>query len=162
MSSPDTATINHILQNGPHKSEVGRKQLTLALGGHYIASTTLSAKPFLVWESEKGYARYYLPVESLHNDIRKSLSHLDAAPNKEVNGQAAINIPVTVDVVERFQVKGKHTQALVEKVTVGSRSTTWVRFVEGELKGLIRFERSEIGKPISYTNLTTRSGEGTI
>lgn len=153
MSSLDTATITHILRNGPHRSEVGRKQLTLALGGHYIASTTLSAKPLLVWESEKGYARYYIPVDSLHKDIQRSLSDLNSAPNKEVNGQAATKLPVGVEVVEKIEGKGAQAQALVEKATVGSKSTTWVRFLEGELKGFIRFERSEIGESLSCTGL---------
>lgn len=146
MSSPDLATISHILQNGPHRSEVGRKQLTLVLGGLYIASTTPSAKPLLVWESEKGYVRYYIPVESLHDDIRDRLTGSEVGPNGKLNGQATSILPISVEVVDTLKAKDGQAQALIEKVNVGSKTTTWVRFIEGELKGLIRFERNEIGK----------------
>lgn len=149
MSSPDVATVAHLLQNGPHRSEVGRKQLTLALGGQYIASTTPSAKPVLVWESEKGYARYYLPVDSLHNDIRERLVGSDLEHGEKTNGHAASRLSVTIEKIETIEGKGNQARALIEKLTVGPKSTTWVRFVEGDLKGLIRFERNEMGKPIS-------------
>ena len=37
------------------------------------------------------------------------------------------------------------SQAVIERLTVGSKSTTWVRFLEGPFKDFARFERSEIG-----------------
>lgn len=146
MSSPDLATISHILQNGPHRSEVGRKQLTLALAGQYIASTTPTVKPILVWESEKGYARYYIPTESLHPDIKERVAGSESNQEDEANGHAALTVPITVEVVDTVSGKGNDAKALIEKVSIGSRTTTWVRFVEGGLKGYIRFERNEIGK----------------
>jgi hypothetical protein len=141
MGRPDTAAITNLLTYGPHRQEVGRKQLTLAFGGLYIASTTLSAKPALVWETEKGYPRYYVPTESLHADIRSRLTSSDS--DGKANGHKS-----SVDVVTLETVKGKGTEAraIIEQLTLGSKSTTWVRFVEGQLKGLVRFERSEIGK----------------
>lgn len=154
MSSLDVATVARLLQNGPHRSEVGRKQLTLALGGQYIASTTPSAKPILVWESEKGYARYYLPVGSLHNDIRERLTGTDPEHGEKTNGYVASKPSVTIEKVETIEGKGNQARALIEKLTVGPKSTTWVRFVEGDLKGLIRFERNEIGKPVLCVILT--------
>ncbi|PMD47000.1 hypothetical protein L207DRAFT_150067 [Hyaloscypha variabilis F] len=74
MSSPLLTKVSRILSKGPARSEIGRKQLTLAFGGLYLASTTAAAKPLLVWEEEKGYARYYIPGESLHSDIKGRLN----------------------------------------------------------------------------------------
>ena len=145
MSSPDSTTIANLLSNGPHRSEVGHKQLTLAFGGLYIASTTISAKPYLVWETEKGYPRYYVPSESLHADIKSHLKDADSGSIRQ-NGHKAAEIPVDLTEVETVNGKGNKSQAFVERLAVGPRTTTWVRFVEGPLKGLIRFERSEIGR----------------
>jgi hypothetical protein len=139
MSPPDTATIVDILNNGPHRIEEGRKQLTLAFGGLYIVATTATARPYLVWEQEKGYARYYAPVEALQNDIKRSLSSASSSVD-EPNGHTA-----AVTAVENVKGKANDSQAIIERLVVGSKTTTWVRFVGGPLNGLIRFERSEIG-----------------
>lgn len=146
MSSPDSSTIVHLLENGPHRFQVGRKQLTLAFAGHYIVSTTQTAKPLLVWESEKGYARYYVPVQTLHADIKQQLTETDDDSKKDTDGSIAIRTPVVVEILEKVSSGNAQAQALVEKITLGARTTTWVRFTEGILKGHIRFERNEIGK----------------
>jgi hypothetical protein len=145
MSSPDSTTIVNLLTNGPHRYEVGHKQLTLAFGGLYIASTTTSAKPYLVWEAEKGYPRFYIPSDSLHADIKSHLKDGDSGSIKQ-NGHKAPEVPVDLTEVETVNGKGNKSQAFIERLTVRSRTITWVRFVEGPLKGLIRFERSEIGR----------------
>lgn len=130
MSSTHVAEVSNVVNNGTFRSEVGRKQLTLALGGQYIASTTVTAKPFLVWETETSYPRYYIPVEALHEDIK-----IDSP-----NGSVSLALVETV--------KGKDGQphAIIESLTVGSKTTIWARFVDGPLKGYIRFDRSEFGK----------------
>lgn len=138
MPPSDPVTITHLVTDGPARSEVGHKQLTLALGGLYIASTTASAKPLLVWEAEKGYARYYIPTESLHDDIKQ---HLAGSESDRGDSEQSIEV-VKVDSVTGEDNK---SHAVIERLTVGSKSTTWARFVEGPLKGFIRFERSEIG-----------------
>lgn len=140
MAPPDTETVTTLLTKGPHRVEVGRKQLTLAFAGLYIASTTILVKPSLVWETEKGYARYYVPTESLHAEIRGHLDEQDS-PSK-ANGHDS---SVEVSRLETVKGKGSDSEAIIEQLSVGSRSTTWVRFVQGPLKGLVRFERSEIG-----------------
>jgi hypothetical protein len=135
--------LSQIVSDGPARSEVGRKQLTLALGGLYIASTTATTKPLLIWEEEKGYARYYIPEEALHNDIKRLLVGTD--PSHEGSGH---NIDIAkVDLVASGDGK---SQAVIERVTVGQKSTTWVRFIDGPLKGFIRFERSETGSLMSF------------
>jgi hypothetical protein len=141
MSPPDTSTVVELLDNGPHRSEVGRKQLTLAFGGIYIASTTAIAKPYMVWETEKGYPRYHVPVEALHDDIKVYLSGSKSGSGT-TNGHAS----AAVTAIETVKGKVNNSQAVIERLTIGMKTTTWVRFVEGPLKGLIRFERSEIGK----------------
>lgn len=143
MPGPDIAKVNELLTQGPFRSEVGRKQLTLAFGGLYIASTTNTAKPFLVWEAEKGYPRYYIPIDSLHTEIRNSLD--GAEPQTKTNGNKA---STRLEHVETVEGKGNGSKAVVEQLTVGSKSMTWVRFVEGPWKGFIRFERNEIGTAI--------------
>jgi len=136
MSIPAATAVAEILSKGPHRSEVGHKRLTLALGGLYIASTTAAAKPLLVWETEKAYARYYIPTESLHVDIKPHLT----GPGSSHNSGSSIQV-VNVDTLLSEESK---SQAVIERLTVGSKSTTWARFLEGPLKGFIRFERSEI------------------
>jgi hypothetical protein len=138
MSTQISAKISQIVSNGPARSEVGRKRLTLALGGLYIASTTATAKPLLIWEEEKGYARYYIPEESLHSDIKRRLIGTD--PNHEGSGHN-----IDIEKVDLVTGEDGKSRAVIERVTVGQKSTTWVRFIEGPLKGFIRFERSEIG-----------------
>lgn len=145
MSPPDPATITDLLTRGPHRLEVGRKQLTLAFGGIYIASTTALAKSVLVWETEKGYPRYYVPTESLHDDIKSHLTGFNSDHGK-ANGHKSSGSSVDVVEVDTVRGKGNDSQAIIERLTVGSKTTTWVRFVEGPLKGFVRFERSEIGR----------------
>lgn len=133
MASTIVAAVSTlVLSNGPHRFEVGRKQLTLALGGLYIASTTLSLKPLLVWETEKSYPRYYIPEDSLHDDIKKSLA----------GGSGS---SVRVAAVETVAGADGKPHAAIERLIVGSEVTTWARFLEGPQKGFVRFERSEIG-----------------
>ena len=48
MSPIDTAAIADLLAEGPYRIFEGQKQLTLAFGDLYIASTTASARPLLV------------------------------------------------------------------------------------------------------------------
>jgi hypothetical protein len=138
MSTPISTKITQIVSNGPARSEVGRKQLILALGGLYIASTTATAKPLLVWEEDKGYARYYIPEESLHSDIKRRLTGTDPS-----QGSSGRNIDIAK--VHSVASEDGKSQAVIERLTVGPKSTTWVRFIEGPFKRFIRFERSEIG-----------------
>lgn len=152
MSPPDPAPIAELLVNGPNRTFEGGKQLTLAFGGLYIASTSPSSKPLLVWETEKGYPRYYIPSESLHADIKSQLGG-----SADTNSHSASENAVKIDVIDQIKGKGNNAQAILERLTVGSRSTTWARFLEGPLRGLIRFERSEIGtsdacRPSCYTS----------
>jgi hypothetical protein len=145
MSPSVPASITELVSSGPHRSEVSRKQLTLALGGLYIASTTASAKPLLVWEAENGYARYYIPTESLHGDIKRHLTGSDSGHGKANNhGNAGPSIEVVK--IDSITSEDNKSHAVIERLTVGSKSTIWVRFVEGPFKGFIRFERSEIGR----------------
>lgn len=159
MSPPDEAAVTDLLTKGPHRSEVGRKQLTLAFGGFYVASTTLSAPPALVWETEKGYPRYYIPTESLHEDVKRHLADPESHDGK-LNGHASAKSRVDVTRIKTVNSKGDVARAVIEKLTIGSKSTTWVRFVEGEWKGFIRFERNEIGElhVSSVSNLLLISG----
>ena len=145
ISPIDTAAIADLLAEGPYRTFEGQKQLTLAFGDLYIASTTASARPLLVWETEKAYyARYYVPTKSLHSDIKAQLDD-SAAANGDQNGHEASS--VKLELVESIKSKGSDSQgAVIERLTVDSRTTNWVRFLEGPLKGLIRFERNEIGK----------------
>lgn len=146
MSPIDKTILVELLTNGQHRSLIGSKQLTLAFGGLYIASTTLSAKPLLVWETEKGYPRYYVPIESLHPDIKALLNAQAANGNGNVDTNGHNNTPVKLEIVESAKGKGNDSEAVIERVTIGSRTTDWVRFVEGPLKAFVRFERNEIGK----------------
>jgi uncharacterized protein (DUF427 family) len=144
MSSPDAATIIDTLTHGPHRAEPGRKQLTLALGGLYIASTTTSDKPILVWETEKGYPRHYIPVESLHGDIKSRLNAQGSKNDSKIElADSAAHIKLAT--AETLNGKNNDSKAVIEHLTVGSKTTTWVRFLEGPYKGFVRFERSELG-----------------
>lgn len=130
MSSPDVSTISHLLQNGPYKSEDSQKQITIAFGGQYIASTTPASKALLVYETQGGSPVCYIPVASLHNDVRSSIG--GQGPN--------------VETIETVVGPDGQPGALIEMVTFGSKTAPWVRFVEGPLKGFVRFEPSDIGK----------------
>lgn len=105
-----------------------------------MASTTIIAKPRLVWETEKAYARYYVPVDALHSDIRRKTEQSGTTDDSS-------SARVSVDIVQSVDASDGGSKAVLEKLTVGdARSTTWVRFTEGPLKDLIRFERDEIGE----------------
>lgn len=141
-----SSEIVSLLTKGPHRTEVGRKQLTLAFGGLYFVSTTPAAKPLLVWETEKSYPRYYVPSETLHDDVKSYLTGGQFDHLKRADGGIS-ELSVGITTLETIKGEGNDAQAVTERLNVGSRATTWVRFVEGPLKGFIRFERSEIGTP---------------
>ena len=122
--------------------------MTLAFAGVYIVSTTLTAKPLLVWETEKGYPRYYVPVESLHDKIKAKLSD-SKSTNGHANGGSDKTGSVVLEALETIKGKGNDSEAVIENLHLGERTTTWVRFLGGPLKDFIRFERSEIGMLIS-------------
>jgi hypothetical protein len=133
----DRTALTDLLSNGTARSLVGSKQLTLAFGGLYIASTTLQAKPLLVWEGQSGYPKYYVPIESLHPAIKAQIGGHTSNGAKD---GADIKLE-TVDTV-----KGKNDNAAtIERLSISSRSTTWVRFTEGLLNGFVRFESKDIG-----------------
>ena len=140
MAQIDKNALKNLLTNGPHRSLVGGKQLTLAFGGLYIATTSLKAKPLLVWETESGYPRYYVSIESLHADIKSQLGY-----NQDSNGTSnkQSGKDIKLEVVD--SVEANDAKAIIERLTIGSRSTTWTRFEGGLLAGFVRFERSEIG-----------------
>lgn len=142
MSSFDKNALIELLTNGQHRSLIGGKRLTLAFAGLYIASTTLTAKPLLVWETEKGYPRYYVPIQSLHPDIKARIS---AEANKDDSTNGHNNTAVKLDVLDTVKGKGNDTEAVIERLSIGSSKTEWARFTEGPLKEFVRFERSQIG-----------------
>lgn len=146
MSPIDKNAIADLLTNGQHRSLIGSKRLTLAFAGLYIAETTITAKPLLVWETESGYARYYVPIQSLHPDIK---SRISANANSENGANGHNKTPVKLEQIDTVKGKGNDTAAVIERLTIGSRSTNWVRFTEGPLMEYVRFERDEIGK-LSY------------
>jgi uncharacterized protein (DUF427 family) len=133
IMSTITSSVRALIAKGPNRYEIGRKRVTLALGGVYVASTTLSAKPLLVWETEKPYARYYIPVEAFNDSVRSAW--------KGSGGDAKANVPVSVTEIESIQ-EGD-TQAAIEEITVGNKSTTWARFASGTFKDHIRIERGD-------------------
>ena len=138
MSSIDKTAIDHLLATGPHRSLEVQKELTLAFAGLYLATTSRTATPRLVWENDKTpYARYYVPVQSFHPDVKAQLSGSTGAANGHSKSVASVII------VE--ELKGKGDKAVIERLTVGERSTTWARFLSGPPKDFARFERSEIG-----------------
>jgi hypothetical protein len=148
MSQIDKSALEKLLTDGPNRSLVGGKQLTLAFAGVYIASTTLKAKPLLVWETQSGYPRYYVPIESLHEDIKSQLGY---SQDSNANGSQGSGKDIKLEVIDSVQGKSTDSKALIEKLTIGSRSSTWTRFVEGPLMGFVRFERKEIGMPSSIS-----------
>ncbi len=143
MASIDKTALKTLLANGPHRTLAAGKEVTLALGNLYIVTTTIIATALLVWETESGYSRYYVPVESLHQSIKARLD-ADTSRSGEQNGETHVGLEVL------DTVKGDNgSQVVIEKLTVGSKSTTWVRFTEGSMQGYIRFERKEIGESTS-------------
>ncbi|KFY49202.1 hypothetical protein V496_10179 [Pseudogymnoascus sp. VKM F-4515 (FW-2607)] len=128
MSSTHAAEVSSVVNNGTFRSEESGKKLTFVLGGQYIAWTTVFTKPLLVWETETSYPRYYIPVASLHGGI-----------DRDNRGG-----PASVVTVEQVNGKDGSPHAMIESMTVGAKKTTWARFVEGPLKGYIRFDLSEL------------------
>jgi len=146
MSSSLSSVAKELISELPHRYELGGKQLTLALGGLYIASTTKTSKPFLVWETARSPLRYYIPTASLHDDIRWTV--LSNEPPARKGG-----VDIKVEVIDSVtgELKGapfddNKTEAVVERLTVGEKSTTWVRFLSAPFKDYIRIERNELGK----------------
>ena len=118
-----------------------------------------------MWETENAYARYYVPVESVHTSIKHYLDGTDAKNGGPDGDQHS---KINVEVLETIKGEGKdnHAEAVLEKVTVNSRSMTWVRFTKGPWKGFFRFERGEIGMfarffPLSLS-MQTRTGTSII
>lgn len=141
MAPPDTTAIAELLTKGPFRVDIGRKQLTLAFAELYLAATTDAAKPKLVWEIEKGYPRYYVPLDSLHQNIKALFSTTEWQ-----NGETeCATIGAKVEHIDTVNGKGNDAAADIERLTIGDKSTTWVRFTSGQFKDHIRFERSEIG-----------------
>lgn len=155
MAQIDKSKLEDLLTNGPHRSMVGGKQLTLAFAGLYIASTTLKAKPLLVWETESGYPRYYVPIESLHADIKSQLGYDRDSTNGTAKTSSGQN--VKLEVIDSVEGRGNDSKAIIERLSVGFRSTTWVRFVEGPLMSFVRFERSEIGMSLLFQRPEART-----
>jgi hypothetical protein len=140
MSQPDKAAVVELLDRAPFRILQSGKQLTLAFGGLYIASTSLSSKPALVWETEKSYPRYYVPTDSLHDGVK---ARIEKGSGGQTDPWPQVKL-TTVDTINGS--KNGAAKAVIEHLSVGPRETTWVRFLEGPLKGFIRFERNEIGE----------------
>jgi hypothetical protein len=117
------------------------KQLTLAFGGIYIASTTISAKPLLVWETEKAYPRYYIPIASLQEDVR---SHMGKP--LERGGITISEKDCSVDTSTLIKSHDNESEGVIDHFRLGERDMKWVRFLKGPLEGYIRFEKSEMGE----------------
>ena len=108
MAPIDKAAITDLLTNGQHRSLIGSKRLTLAFAGLYIAETTIANKPLLVWETESGYPRYYVPIQSLHPDIKSRMS-------ANANGDGANghnNTSVKLEQTDTVKGKGNDTAAV--------------------------------------------------
>ena len=134
MADFSTETIMARLKTGPFRVLPVGKQLTLAFGGLYIASTTLAAKPMLIWETEKSFPRYYVPAASLHRDVQVLI----------FSGSCPVRPDITLEKVEQVGQSGQpEPTALIEELTVGSKTLRWARFAGGLLDGYIRFERND-------------------
>jgi hypothetical protein len=140
MAPINNEEVSALISNGAFRVLPYGKQLTLALGDLYIVSTTLSAKAQLVWETEKSYPRYYIPVASLHSDV-----HAIVQGDVAASGISIKAVNTTID----------KTKAVAEQLSVGSKSTNWVRFVDGPLKELIRIEKEDFGE-LRSSNLPPR------
>lgn len=142
MPTITETTVIDLLNNPPFRILPASKQLTLAFGGIYIASTTVAAKPLLVWETERGYPRYYISTESLHDDIKPHIRdsfyecEIFILGKEATMGGTGRVIPSPTD----------GPQAVIERLRMEGRWMSWVRFLKGPLEGFIRFERSETGK----------------
>jgi hypothetical protein len=140
MASSNSSAVTELLNQKPFRILPNHKQLTIALGGIYIASTTAAAKPSLVWETEQSYPRYYIPVESILEEIQA-----------QFNGPQSHTTTGSTQLTQVETVSGNDSsfKAIIERLTVGAKTTTWVRFLDGPLKNFVRFERSEMGEFIS-------------
>jgi hypothetical protein len=152
MSTPAATisrTVADLLSSGAHRSEVSQKHVTLALGGLYVASTNnAKSPPLLVWESEKGYPRYYLPTASLHKDIENQIleTHPKGLQTSSTDSTGTSSgITITLEVVDAINSSNNNSKAIIERFTIGSKPLTLVRFLEGPFKDYVRFEKDEIG-----------------
>lgn len=146
MKTLTGATVTKLLNNPPFRILPASRQLTLAFEGIYIASTTVSERPLLVWETEQSYPRYYIPVESLHEDLYSIVvAHtIHSGKQARVSGQTCI-----VETSDAFISHDGWTQAVIEHIRIGEKTMSWARFFNGPLDGYIRFEKSELGRETS-------------
>lgn len=135
------AALTELLSTKPFRVLTGTKQLTLAFGGIYIASTTVSAKPVLVWETEKGYPRYYVPTASLHPAVRSQTGFSNGQDGDHKQSATKVELKSVTD----ESAKNSDSKAVVERLAVGSKTTEWIRFTQGQLKDYIRFEKDDLG-----------------
>jgi hypothetical protein len=133
MAPISEAEVSELIRKGPFRVLPAGKQITLALGDLYFASTTLAAKAQLIWETEKSYPKHYLPTESQHADVQAVL-----------DGKAT-GSKISVNTIQTVSTGNQNNNAVIEQATVGTKTMSWVRFLEGPLKGLIRFELNEFG-----------------
>jgi hypothetical protein len=141
MSTLTEATVAGLLNQPPFRILPAGKQLTLAFGGIYIASTTVSAKSLLVWETEKSYPRYYIPIDSLHEEVRPHMGKPLERGGITISEKAWI-----VDTSALIKSQNNDFEGVIDHFRIGEREMKWVRFLEGPLKGYIRFEKSEMGE----------------
>jgi hypothetical protein len=147
MSTITEAAAVDLLNQTPFRILPAGKQVTLAFGGVYIASTTVAVKPLLVWETEKGYPRYYIPVDSLHEAIRPHIGK----PSER--GEITISEKTgSIDTSALLKSRDNESEAVIDHFRIGEKETKWVRFLQGPLKGYIRFEKSEMGKWRIFTH----------
>jgi hypothetical protein len=141
MSTLTDVALTDLLNHPPFRTLPAGKQLTLAFGGIYVASTTVSAKSLLVWETEKGYPRYYIPTDSLHDEVRMHMGKPLERGGITISGKAcSINTSALIKSVDN------ESEGVIDIFRLGERQMSWARFLKGPLEGYIRFERSELGK----------------
>jgi hypothetical protein len=141
MSTLTDVTLTDLLNHLPFRTLPAGKQLTLAFGGIYIASTTVSAKPLLVWETEKGYPRYYIPIDSLHEEVRMHMGKPLERGGITISGKAC-----SIDTSALIKSVDNESEGVIDIFRLEERQMSWARFLKGPLQGYIRFERSELGK----------------
>lgn len=141
MSTLTKAIVVDLLNNPPFRVLPASKQLILAFEGIYIASTTVLAKPLLVWETEKEYPRYYIPIDSLHQDVRSLVGNGLERGKITISGKS-----YSMDSSATLKSSTNDSEAVIDYLRYGERTLSLVRFSKGPLKGYIKFDRAEIGK----------------